>query len=254
METRTVETSLRDQGRLLGWAPDGESLFVRGANEEQQGIFRVSLASGEATPLVLREDVQLANTQAFSLSPDGKTLFYSRRGEGSRQEDPLEQEVVPLVSRNLKSGEETELASVGGVNRIAVSPNGGMLALLIMDRADRIWKLAVMPATGGELRELHRVDAPMEFGGAFAWTPDNQHLLFGSWNTTTGFAFVSRIAIDGGAPVRLSGLPESAYMNDMRLSPDGTRAAFNWSGGRGEIWKIENLPGSPSVTAAADQR
>ena len=136
-----------------------------------------------------------------------------------------------------------EMASVHGIQSIVVSPNGETLALQSYNRADRSFQLSVVPASGGEIRELYRVEAPLALsGGPVAWTPDSKHLLFATWDTETNLQTLWKIALAGGAPTPVTGFPESAYLGGVKLSPDGTRAAFGWTVGRGEIWKIENLP------------
>ncbi len=243
---RVLEAGLERIGMTLGWSPDGRSLLVAGREtpEGPRGVYWIDLDSGEPELVIPEESIERAVNRTFELSRDGKTLFYGVRGEESEEEDPLWQEPLSVTARDLESGAESELSVVAGLVNAAVSPDGSTLALLTFDRSDRSTRLSILPTTGGEIRQLHEVQAPLMItaNAGPTWTPDGEHLLFAIWNAESNQTQLWKMASSGGEPVPIEGLPESMSANELRLSPDGRHVSFTSGEGYGEIWKMESFP------------
>ncbi|MDP3643747.1 MAG: hypothetical protein Q8S54_11220 [Bacteroidota bacterium] len=104
--------------------------------------------------------------------------------------------------------------------------------------------LLVMPASGGEARELVRVDGGKEvpFWGSPAWTPDGRYVAFlkgvkgkdKQWQ-------LWRVAVEGGEPQQLGLNFTGQLTGELRLHPDGRRVAIDNVKVNLELWVMENF-------------
>ena len=254
-EVRILDKPLESPGRHLGWSTDGRFLFMTGQMTEgdEGGVFRVDLKSGEAESVLLDDELPGRGPRMFALSADGRILYYAWRAENAEDEaevDPYRQGPYTLVARNLKDGTEADIAEIKSLAVMRVSPDGSMMALGTREFQTRSGALAIVPSAGGEVRELFRATPPISAeNNALAWTPDSEHLLFQTWNADTNEQTLWKIAAAGGEPVAVTGTPEEMGFINLQLSPDGTRIAFRGGDWEGEIWKIDNLPGTAKVSA-----
>jgi Tol biopolymer transport system component len=170
------------------------------------------------------------------LSSDGRTLFYPASLDDPGA-DPR------LVRFDIESKKETELkrAPAGGARfwLQAVSPDGKQLAFLLADPASKSFSLQVMPAAGGESRELlHDKDWDLESN--LAWTPDERYLLIAKPEKSKGPALLWRLSVTGGAPEKIGVSVAGARF--PAVSPDGKRLAFEVDqAGPTEVWTLENF-------------
>jgi len=204
------------------WVPDAQTLMVFGRHQGRRGIYRYDLQSGRVTRLL---DLPEGQNQPRP-APDGSRYYFHRQ----RRE---------LYARDLTTGEETLLAKVDGLwRRIAVSPDGELLAVRAGGCMEES-RLLVLPATGGEPREIYR---GMDLGCSdfVDITPDKKYVIAAVFSPTG--SGVWRFSIDGGEPVKLL----DADPRGFRMSPDGRRVAY-WEYpnpvGSQEIWVIEGLAG-----------
>jgi len=232
------ERELRIAGRTIEWSgirwtPDGKSVVVT-ALEAGKGrsLIRIDVNTGQVTslmPLPVRN-----NVQRFELSPDGNTIFYVRSSG--------------LVAHDLKSGKETIVSEKKGLYAGLVSPDGQRLLIAVSEGESQV--LLVMPATGGEARELVRVNGEKEvpFWGSPAWTPDGRYVAF--LKSVKGEAQIPykdrqwqlwRVAIEGGEPQYL-GLDFTGQLTgELRLHPDGHHVAIDYIKLNMEVWVLENF-------------
>jgi Tol biopolymer transport system component len=210
----------------LSWFPDGLSLLVAGAHQSNYGIYKVDVQSGNVTVLVdAGPNVFLATPQS---SPDGKVVFYKRNIW--KREGPSETPQYTTLRRELETGQEKVLLGAWN-NSMAVSPDGRQLAVA----TDK--ELKLVPAAGGEPRDLLTVAAP-ESLSSVAWTPDGRQLLFLRGSKPSSDLW--RIPAEGGQPQKIGPLPKGAQ--GLRVHPDGQRLAFTAGDpGTTEIWVMENF-------------
>jgi Tol biopolymer transport system component len=217
----------------LSWFPDGLSLLVAGAHQSNYGIYKVDVQSGNVTVLVdAGPNVFLATPQS---SPDGKVVFYKRNIW--KREGPSETPQYATLRRELATGQEKVLLGAWN-NSMALSPDGRQLAVA----TDK--ELKLIPAAGGEPRDLLTVAAP-ESLGSVAWTPDGRQLLFlrGSKQSSD----LWRVPAEGGQPQKIGPLPKGAL--GLRVHPDGQRLAFTaGEPGQSEVWVLENFLPELSAT------
>jgi len=204
------------------WRPDARTMTIFGQYRNQPGVYQLDLQSGAVTALVPRDSTM--GESGFGLSPDGKTAYFHR--DRNR-----------IVALDLTTGRETILAEVEGLwRRIAVSPDGKTLVV----RAGGCFeesRLLVLPATGGEPREIYR---GMHLGCSdfLAIGPDSKFVVAAVFP-----AAIWRFSMQGGEPVKLL---DGENPRGFDMSLDGRRIAY-WDlpNGQGnwELWVIEGLVG-----------
>jgi Tol biopolymer transport system component len=232
--------------RLAGprWSPDGQSIYVAAWDYEGMGIYRVNAQNGEFT-LMVRADPP-ASLHDHEISPDGNLFIYERRD--NPKESPR------ILSRNLTTGEEKQLYAgnpKSGPLYASLSPDGRRLAFINQDKRK---VLQVMPASGGEPKELLRFDEDRPYFASIEWTADGKYILFPRLQPTKDkqrFA-LWRIPAEGGKPEEL-GLVMAEFEN-LSAHPDGEHLTFSSPGlvrKFATIWVMENfLPPAESSRAS----
>jgi len=244
-EERDLPVKLRQHGPVR-WFPDGKSFLVGGTTENQSGgltgFYRINAESGEVSLIKL---TGAAGRIGGNLSPDGKAIFYVHRETGKDER---------LMVYQMETGEEKELfRSVSpqsiGQWRLSPSPDGRRLAFVLRDSATSSAAVKIMPAGGGELREL--VGGPryreVELGG---WSPDGRYLFMGTGGAGGQPSQLWRVPAEGGEPQKLD-----VNMQRLRFSavhPDGRRIVLGAGERRDwepELWVMENLLPGPKAPA-----
>jgi Tol biopolymer transport system component len=245
-EERELKPKARSlRGLALRWAPDGKFLVVPGIdNEGRRGLMHVDVQTGDATLLVplLERDTYFPR---FDCSPDGKTIFYV-------SQDAPEGNDRTLFAWDLQTRRETALVRRRSLGSFSVSPDGRWLVLTAWGEPTNSQVLFIMPAAGGDLRELVRIDTEESNGRVTPlWTPDGRWVIFakGARGKPTRDVQLWRVPAEGGEPTRLDVTIDNLWR--LRLHPDGRRIAFDTSGGKAEVWVLENF--LPALKAAGKQ-
>jgi Tol biopolymer transport system component len=229
-----------DRPALIQWTADGQALLFQAREKGRRGFYRLDMTSGNTVRLGGEEEIE-GNIRGGAFSPDGKVLYFTRQ---------VEKGLHHMVRMDLQSRSETVVASIPGdfFREPSVSPDGRTIAVSKFDNGEKGGRIMLVPATGGEAVELYRTPEGIEYLGNVSWSPDGRFILFitpraeeaqhdGLW----------RIAATGGEP-------EQLLISDMRLQgagppklhPDGRRLAFSSGQLKGEIWVMENVPGTDS--------
>jgi Tol biopolymer transport system component len=248
--TREIPLALKGVQKVR-WGPDSRTVMIGGMLPQlADALHRVHLAQGRMETLLCFYGISaVENVEAVpdkcpapvtegvrhfvDFSPDRQTVYFARgnpfRGEAT------------VVARNLTNGAEREVATVRSLLNLSVSPDGSTLAMVDQDLPEQVNRLLTVPASGGELRVLHTVEGAwgVELESGLPWTPDGRFILF----ITEGDGALWRIPSAGGEPERLFELPGAWDYRHFRLHPDGSRIAYSTGETKGEIWRIENLPG-----------
>ncbi len=228
----------------LRWSPDGRALATR-SGSKGRGLYRIDARTGEVTPMVLEQPRSFLAPH-FDWSPDGKGFFYFYGNQGE----------LRLARRDSETGQETVLyrtASPPHPRGLAFSRDGRNIAFAMGEPAtgsDALPSLAlyVMPATGGEPRELVRFQEPgyLPRFERWDWAPDGRYLVYAKGNPQDQKSELWRIAVDGGKPEKLDLVVEG--LRSLRMHPDGQRIAFSTGKFSQELWVMENL--LPALKAA----
>ena len=227
----------------LPWSPDGRSFLVVGRDKKnRRGIYQIDARTGDATTIVQNEPG--GYMLRVACSPDGEAIYYTGAiSKGSR-----------ILVRDLQTGQEQELyraAVASFVTTLALSPDGRLLAFVMVDRDTQSTVLLVMPAGGGEPRDLLRMQEPegITLVGGITWRPDSREVIFGKGKENGEMTELWRISAQGGEAQRL-GLAMDGLRN-LRFHPDGRQIAF--SAGTpfaAELWVMENFLPKAEVQAA----
>jgi Tol biopolymer transport system component len=224
--------------RLAGtrWSPDRQSLYLAAWDDQGMGIYRFDTHTGMMVPIVRDEGPQ--RIHAHSVSPDGKTLIYVRRHQAAKMEP------FRILSRDLTTGEEKELyagSAEDGRLYVALSPDGERLAVINLDKKKT---LRLIPARGGEPRDLLTYEESRSSFACLEWTADSKYIIFPRLQPAKDDPRLSlwRISADGGKPQEL-GLVMANFEN-MSVHPDGVHLAFSSLGSTMKspsVWVMENF-------------
>jgi Tol biopolymer transport system component len=219
------------------WSTDGNALLAIGKDGEgRRGAFSIDAQTGAVSVI--------PGTDFFMRPPvwtrDATGIIYGGYDGAAAS--------WVIRARNLETRQEQELSRGMSVNDLALSPDGKQLAFA----AHRA--LFLMPAGGGEPRELLRVEQPeRERLTSLAWMPDGQHLLFArlkldSTAPRKRTTEVWRISASGGEPEQVGIAMDR--LRGLRVHPDGQRIAFTAGAPEMEIWVMDNF--LPTAQTAKD--
>jgi Tol biopolymer transport system component len=228
--------------QLDGWSPDGQWIYFESNARDIAGmndIYRVRATGG--TPMTVSDDRYL-NEFSGAVSPDGRTLAFSARGNSSSQWwrrghshlDMSELWTLALDGR----GEYTQLTARTGKSSWPMWSADGRTLYFMSDRdgAENLWSRPAAPGQtdtkltgfgGGRVlwpsinRDGTRIAFEREFG---IWTYDVAS------RQAAPVSIVRRGAVTGPDAERLR---STSQFTDLALSPDGKKLAF---ASRGEIF------------------
>ncbi len=223
----------------IQWTADGQALMLEARENWRRGFYRLDLTSGNAVRLVGEEEIE-GNIGRGAFSSDGKVLYFTRQ---------VEKGLHDLVRMDLESRSETVVASVPAdhLRKPSVSPDGRTIAVSTLNFGEKGGRIMLVPATGGEAVDLYRTPEGIKYLLNVSWSPDGRFILFVTPADEEEDDGLWRIAASGGEP-------EQVLISDMRLHgagppklhPDGRRLAFRSGQLKGEIWVMENVPGTDS--------
>ncbi|MBI5383860.1 MAG: PD40 domain-containing protein [Verrucomicrobia bacterium] len=161
------------------WAPDGKRLFFTSDREFYSRLFEVELDSLKVKPVWARD----SDVSRLSISPDGKWLgFWASGKEGG------------LYLLRLETGETRRLVTApgpqwrgqGGGGDFAWSPDMQWMAYAMRGES-KAWNIWIMPASGGEARNVTQLYA---HHGQPCWSADGKFLYFQSNREGGGALYV----------------------------------------------------------------
>ena len=129
------------------------------------------------------------------------------------------------------------------VQGMSLSRDGSWAAVLLTDKQEQQWIAAtIVPAVGGQARELLRVNTPQVLW-IQDWTIDSQNVLIARWDRSKApadrRAQLWRLPVDGTEaqplPLAMPGLRE------LRLHPDGQRVVFTAGAPTREFWMLSGI-------------
>jgi Tol biopolymer transport system component/DNA-binding winged helix-turn-helix (wHTH) protein len=242
-----LDLDYRAQGPPLAWSADGKYLFTIQADGSSGvcSIVRVSAATGEKRRITLPPP-DIAGDGGISVSPDGRTLAFTRTVTGLVNSDIY---AIPLrdnapasdVPRRITFDASRILGhgwSEDGRDVVFSSNRGGRVELWRIDAfgSNKPIRLTGAGESSDSLRSTMQLYPAVSRRG---------HRLVYAQPTIVG-PDIRRLALDGASqPVRL--ISSTRGELSPQYSPDGTRIAVHSNRlGRGEIW-VCNADGSNPV-------
>jgi Tol biopolymer transport system component len=213
--------------------PDGRSLSVQGYDKNDLSvIYRVDIPTGEVSPIVsLDKGWHLYGFPVWA--PDGQRVYYSC-GAGTEKSRWL-------CVYDLKTGRSERLVdSPLEPHAIMISPDGKWLGL-INERGRR--SLRIIPASGGEPREIHGFEHASGAVITPAWSADGRSIYVPKLRDAEKNVWdLYRVPVDGGDVEKIDlGLVRVSYLS---VSPGGREIAFQSLGAGpqpSEVWVMENF-------------
>jgi len=252
LETSKVRKfPLKLNARHLRWSPDRQYILFNSIDvNRRKGIYRLEVQTGNIIPISLPKkeyNIDYGYSIHFNeWSHDGKSFFYVEYDRKNK--------LCKILNRDFETGNEKELYQGHKYFRISLSPDGQWLAFTCKEVEGEI---KVMPASGGEPRELCKRVQPSGSAPPLAWPADGRYVLFSTfqedaWRSNLWLSNLWRVPIEGGEPQKL-GL-EMIQISDLSVHPDGQHIAFQSSGfsvESGEVWVMENF--LPAAVASAGE-
>jgi Tol biopolymer transport system component len=224
---------------LFKWTDDDQAVLMFARESSAIGIFKLDLKTGAAAIIWRFEVTALPLALAIQFSPDLKTAYFARSGEVPQ--------TARILARDLASGREREIAPVRSIPSLSLSPDGRTLAFTERESRESPTRIATVPTSGGEIREVYRPARPEEFQRPnwLSWSSDGRYILLADFNAQANHYSLWRVPVAGGEPDQME-LPwgDPPGLSRLRFHPDGNRIAFVSTASRGEIWVVENLPGT----------
>ena len=170
-------------------------------------------------------------------SPDGKKLYYRASVDQDDRGIPVRLGRA-IIELDLASGTAHEILRRPRLGVPTVSPDGRWIATLTADAAGRSSTTILFPVSGGDVRELIRVDQPVAAGVMF-WTPDSSSIIVASAPSGQVREYW-QVSISGGDPRRLDLKVDTPTR--PHLHPDGRRLAYTTTTEtKAEVWVLENF-------------
>jgi len=237
-DSREIALSPIEARGLIKWTDDGQALLMGASDSSGVGVFKLDLSTGAAGSIWQWEPPFWPR---FSqLSRDLKTAYFARRW-------PEEPSTREIVARDLASGRERQITTTASIASLSLSPDGRTLAFADGDRPPNVTRIATVSTSGGEIRELYRAAGAEELHMDYTmpWSSDGRYVVFLNFDAGANRYSLWRVPAAGGEPSRMElPLGDPPGMRWLSLHPDGNRIAFNSRRFRGEIWVVENLPGT----------
>ncbi len=139
-------------------------------------------------PTAISAILSARGAQRPIFAPDGHSLYYCSDRTGRMQ----------LWRTPVAGGRHEQLTDLDRVGRYAVSPDATRIALGADSGGNERWQILVMPATGGEPRDI--TATPDRIHHLVDWTPDGSEIVVAANRRDPRYFDFHDFPLDGGEP------------------------------------------------------
>lgn len=215
-------------------SPDGNYMYVAGANEDAIAIFSRNAETGALTFLsIIQDEVNGVTGMGFptylEISEDGNNLYVAAFGSGAIAVFDLETSSGMPTFQNSENGNGLGISGLDGSNAVAISPDGDFV--YVAGNNDDAIVAFSRDATSGQLTFVQKIEDSSTSDGlnginGIVISPDgttvyatgfwDKSLVVFNRNTTTGMLTYIERYKDG-----ISGVDGLNGVNDITMSSDG---------------------------------
>jgi Tol biopolymer transport system component len=232
------------------WSPEGTRIFYHSLARDKESLWSISAAGGEPR-------LEVENASRAALSPDGRTLYFSRQEAGGiiggwrlwfaspPNADPVRYTQPPFDDSKYTHSDVW----------LRFAPDGSKLLAWVQpadtDRTRQPPKFWMLPLPAGQPREvLTSFPLPGRATASFEWFPDSRRIVMATTDATRG-SHLWVADTERGTQEVLTATQLSE--NRPALSPDGNRLAFTSEAVDFDLIHIP-LDGSPARPLLATSR
>jgi serine/threonine protein kinase len=225
------------------WSPDSSLLYYvvpAGGGE----VWAISPAGGHPSRIFG------GGLTSASISPDGKTLaILQSQSVGERMRSSVLISSPPGAAPRAYKPAPFEKAELSPVNRLAFSPDGSSILLIVGNNSSEIWLLPY-PDGGAAPRRLF-AKSDMGLAAKASWLPDSRHVILAMAPGLAGSPdlWLADIKNERGRKITAGILG----FDDPSASPDGRRLVFTAVQNDYDLVQLP-LDGGPPHTLAANSR
>ena len=241
-DTREIATPLSEIS-TLHVSPDGARVLVNGRDARNRiGVYVIDVATG-STPSIAAASFDVPSmVRGAGWSADSRVAFYTV--------EEFRRDRLRLVARDMADGSERTVLDLPCTAACAgrVSADGRLFAMVQPAReTPDVARLLVVPADGGEAREVARSTPSEPFVGAPVWTPDGRSLIIalGEGDQASRKARFLIAHTDGTAP-RVVTVDVTGPVFGVRVHPNGREILFFAGETAFELWSLEQLELRPT--------
>ena len=232
------------------WSRDGTRIFYHSLARDKESLWSISAAGGEPR-------LEVENASRATLSPDGRTLYFSRQGAGDLVggwrlwfASPPDAEPIRYMQPPFDDASYTH-SDVW----LRFAPDGSKLLAFLQPadsaRTRQPPKFWMLPWPAGQPHEvLASVPLPGRAAVSFEWFPDSRRIVMATTDATRG-SHLWIADTERGTREVLTATQLSE--NHPALTPDGNRLAFTSEAVDFDLIQIP-LDGSPARPLLATSR
>jgi Tol biopolymer transport system component len=233
-------------GWELKWSPDSRFVLLPGRDTKDRiNLYEIDVNTGELKLLFGQVGMNNFTGSRKGWFPDHQSVYLiggaPRDEQGRAQSRLMRFYLAGKKARDIFRYRSDELE----LEFVTLSPDGKQFACWQRNRKTESFSLLLIPAEGGEARELFSMkgDGRRELGGSpagLSWIPDGQHLVYaGRTEPNSKEMDLWRVAVTGGDPEKVGPLLGNVY--DVVVHPEGDRVVFSTRELRQEVWMLENF-------------
>lgn len=221
----------------MRWSPDSNHiLFLARDNDDVPGLYNLDIRTGEIKTIVK----SAKNNSFFAFDSFGKTVFYRERKQIENDKSN-----IGIYRQDIESGKQKLIySSKSRPNALTLSPDNNLFAFYLQEtkNENKTYRLMILPAKGGEPRELFsETDAGNFF--QIGWTQDNKNIILTKWEPNEEGPSkyeLWHVPLDGSPRKKLD--IDMGWVRSVSVHPDKRRMTFA-AGVTGDydIWIINNF-------------